>query len=392
MRKPLSRFLIYSSLALVVIALVVLMLRPSPVAVDTARLVSGPLRVTIEEDGESRAHDRYVIAAPVAGSLERLELHDGDRVARNQIITRIDPPPLDSRQRQEYTARVQAAEARQHQAVEEVERARARRQLALRELDRAERLAKDGTISAQLADQQRTATAASEREFSAAQFQAQAAAEDVKVAQAALLAVNHSAAEGGAPIPVRSPVAGQVLRILEKSERVVPQGTPLLSVGDPSRLEVIIDVLSSDAVKVRPGATVLLSGWGGPKPLRAAVRTVEPYAFTKTSALGVEEQRVNIVADFVDPPGPLGDGYRVEAQIVLWESPRVLKIPVGALFRQGDSWAVFQVVADRAQLREIRIGQMNSEEAEVLGGLAEGDEVISHPPNELTEGTRIKPR
>jgi HlyD family secretion protein len=284
---------------------------------------------------------------------------------------------------------VQAAEARQHQAMEEVERARARHQLALRERERAERLAKDGTISAQLADQQRSAADATERELSAAQFQAQAAAEDVKVAQSALLAVNDSAAAGGAPIPVRSPVTGKVLRIIEKSERVVSQGSPLLSIGDPSRIEVVIDVLSSDAVKVKPGAQVLLTDWGGPQPLRAVVRTVEPYAFTKTSALGVEEQRVNIVADFVDSPGPLGDGYRVEAQIVLWESPRVLKIPVGAIFRQGDRWAVFQVVGDRAQTRRIEIGQMNSDEAEVLSGFDEGDEVISHPPNELKAGDRI---
>ena len=392
MRKPLSRFLIYSILSAIVIGLIALMLRPSPLAVDAARVASGPLRVVIEEDGEARAHDRYVIAAPVAGRLERIELHDGEPVARNQVVTRIDPPPLDPRQRQEATARVDAAEARHRQAMEEVERARAHHQLALRELDRAERLAQDGTISAQLADQRRSAAAEAGRELSAAQFQAQASAEDVKVAQAALLAVNGSADAGGAPVSVRSPVAGKVLRIIEKSERVVSQGTPLLSIGDPSRLEVVIDILSSDAVKVTPGTTVLLTGWGGPQPLRAAVRTVEPYAFTKTSALGVEEQRVNIVADFVDPPGPLGDGYRVEAQIVLWERAGVLKVPVGALFRQGDRWAVFQIGGDRAHLRQIEVGQIGSEEAEVLGGLAESDEVISHPPNELKHGDRITRR
>jgi HlyD family secretion protein len=313
-------------------------------------------------------------------------------VARNQVVTRIDPPPLDERQRREAAARVEAAEARHRQAIEEVERARAQHQLALRELERAESLARDGTISAQLADQRRSAASASEREVFAAQFRAQAAGQDVKAAQAALLAVNDSASAGGAPVPIRSPVAGSVLRVIEKSERVVSQGAPLLSIGDPSRLEVVIDVLSSDAVKVRPGAPVLLTGWGGPQPLRAAVRTVEPYAFTKVSALGVEEQRVNIVADFIDPAGPLGDGYRVEAQIILWEGSDVLKVPVGALFRQGDRWAVFQVLADRAHLRELRIGQINAEEAEVLEGLAEGDEVISHPPNELKDGDRITRR
>lgn len=389
MAKIASRILLYGCLTAAVAALIYVMMRPTHVPVDVARVERGPLRVTIDEEGEARSHDRYVVAAPVGGRLERIELHDGDRITRGQVVASIDPPPLDARQLQEYTARVEAARARQMQAREEVGRARARLELARRELDRAERLAREGTIAAQQVDQQRTAATAAEREQAAAQYQEQAAGEDVKAAQAALLAANDSAARGGAPIAVRSPATGQVLRIMEKSQRVVAQGTPLLSLGDPSRVEVVVDLLSWDAMKVEPGATMLLTAGGLAQPLRARVRTVEPYAFTKISALGVEEQRVNVVADFVDPPGRLGDGYRVDAQIILWEAPSVLKVPVGALFRQGEQWAVFQIAADKAARRLVRIGQMNSDEAEVLDGLTEGDEVITHPPNELADGAII---
>jgi HlyD family secretion protein len=392
MNKTVSRILSYSLLGVVVAALVVMLLRPSPLPVDTARVSRGPLRVTIDEDGEARSHDRYVVAAPVSGKLERIELHDGDHVTRNQLLAVIDPPPLDARQLQEYKAKVDAAALRQMQAREEVERARAKMDLARKDQARAEQLAREGTISAQQADTQRTAATAAARELAAAQFQAQAAGEDVKAAQASLLAANDSASRGGAPITVRSPVDGAVLRVIEKSQRVVAQGTPLLSIGEPSHLEVVVDLLSSDALKVRPDATMLLSTGSGNPSLRAKVRTVEPYAFTKISALGVEEQRVNVVGDFVDSPGTLGDGYRVDAQIILWESYSVLKLPVGALFRQGEQWAVFRIVGDKAQLHQVGIGHMNSDEAEVLNGLAEGDQVITHPPNELTDGALIKRR
>jgi HlyD family secretion protein len=313
-------------------------------------------------------------------------------VTRNQVLARIEPAPLDPRQRQEASARVDAAKARYRQSLEQVEQARTRHQLALREADRAERLVQDGTISAQVADQKRSAASEADRELSAAQFNAQAAAEDVKVAEAALLAVSEVAGSAGTPVVLRSPIAARVLRIIEKSDRVVTPGLPLLMLGDPSRLEVVIDVLSSDAVKINAGAPVLLVGWGGSQALRAVVRTVEPYAFTKTSALGVEEQRVNVIVDFIDPPGPLADGYRVEAQIILWESSDVLKVPVGALFRQNDRWAVFVVAGDRAQLLQIGVGHLGSEEAQVLAGLNPGDVVISHPPNDLQEGARISRR
>jgi HlyD family secretion protein len=181
-----------------------------------------------------------------------------------------------------------------------------------------------------------------------------------------------------------------VLRVIEKSERVVPMGTPILILGEPGQIEVVADVLSTDAVKIRPGATVLLDGWGGDHPLRARVRLVEPYGFTKVSALGVEEQRVNVISDFVDSPGPLGDGYRVEAHIVIWTSQNVLKVPLSAVFRRGQGWSTFVIAAGRARTRNIEIGHRNESEVEILSGVAEGEQVILHPSNQLAEGTRVR--
>jgi HlyD family secretion protein len=191
-------------------------------------------------------------------------------------------------------------------------------------------------------------------------------------------------------IELRSPVDGKVLRVVEESERVVQGGTPILSVGEPGRLEIVTDVLSTDAVNIRPGALVLLEGWGGDHPIRARVRLVEPAGFTKISALGVEEQRVNVISDFVDPPGPLGDGYRVECKIVTWTGQDVLKVPLGAVFRRGQGWGAFVVDAGRAKLRDIKIGHRNESEVEILSGLTEGQKVILHPSNALRDGTRVR--
>ena len=195
-----------------------------------------------------------------------------------------------------------------------------------------------------------------------------------------------------AVVPLRSPTAGQILRIPERSERVVTPGTALMTVGDPRALEIVIDVLSSEGVKVKPAMPVRLEGWGGPQPLQARVRLVEPFAFTKVSALGVEEQRVNVVADFVDPPQSLGDAFRVEARIVIWSSEDTLKIASNALFRKGEGWAVFVADGRRARLRAVKPGHGGPLETEILEGLAAGDRVLLHPSNEIADGTRIKVR
>jgi HlyD family secretion protein len=377
-------------LALAIVALTVVALRPSPVGVEVAPVVAGPLRVTVDEEGEARAHDRFVIAAPVTGRLSRVELHDGDPVAEGQVVATVEPSPLDPREREEVLARVRSAEAAKREADEQVRHARADYEQMRRERARAESLAEGGLISVQALEQAKNAEVTSRSEVEAATFRAQSAAAEVELARAGLVSLDTSRRDASRLVTLRSPVSGRVLRVVEKSERVVAAGAPVLVLGDAHELEIVVDVLSTDAVNIRPGATVLVEGWGGDRPLRARVRTVEPSAFTKVSALGVEEQRVNVVADFEDPPGPLGDGYRVETKIVTWETENTVKVPVSALFRIGEQWSVFVAEAGRAVKRTVEIGHMSQAEAEVLGGLAVGELVIPHPTSQMTDGARIE--
>jgi HlyD family secretion protein len=387
LRKTVPIVVVLGLLALIVIALI-----PSPIPVEVARVSRGPIMVTIDEEGEARAHDRYVIASPVAGRMRRVELHDGDLVKAGQVVAAITPLPLDERERTEALARVKAAEALKREADERVSRARADYDQARRERERAESLLESGVISKQSFEQARNLQTTLGNEMEAARFKAQAASADVQAAKAALIAVDARRMQDAGVIELRSPVPGRVLRVVEKSERVVTAGTPLIVVGDPERLEVVVDLLSTDAVKVRPGMTVLLENWGGEGALRARVRTVEAAAFTKLSALGIEEQRVNIVADFVDPPGLLGDGYRVEARTILWQASDILKIPASALFRSGEGWAVFALDQGRARKREVRIGHRSHFEVELLDGLEEKTEIIIHPANTIEDGARVEAR
>ncbi len=382
---------IYAGVALTVVAALALVLLPDAVPVDVAHVTVGPLQVTVDEDGETRVHDRFAVSAPVAGRVSRIELREGDPVAQHQVVGELWPLPLSAREREEQLARIAAAEALVREASERVRHAQADHEQARRERQRMDKLVTDGFISEQAAEQARVAETTTANELEAARFRERSAEADLRAARAALLAVN-AVRGGSARVPVRSPVAGKVLRILEQSERVVAAGAPLITIGDPTRLEIVADLLSTDAVKVKAGMPVLLEGWGSDKPLRARVRVVEPYGFTKVSALGVEEQRVNVVADFVDPPGPLGDGYRVVAKIIIWSGESVLRAPVSALFRRGDGWGVFVVEGGRAKRREVQIGHRGALEAEVLKGLQPGERVIRHPSNDITDGTRVKVR
>jgi HlyD family secretion protein len=391
MKKTLTRLLFFL-LALGIIAMIVIAFLPSPITAESARVTKGPLQVTIDEEGEARAHDRFVVAAPIAGRLTRVDLHDGDPVSVGLVVAVITPLPIDQRERAELTARVQTAEALRRSADEAIEHARADYEQAKRDLRRAEDLLEAGVVSTQSFEQAKNAESAARSEFESARFKAQAAASEVKVARAGLIAIESEQSAANRNVTLRSPVRGRVLRVLEKSERVVTAGTPIVTIGDPHKLEVVVDLLSGDAVKVQPGDPVLLENWGGDFPLRARVRAVEPSAFTKVSALGIEEQRTNIVADFVDSPGPLGDGYRVEAKIVIWESESVLKVPSSALFRHGDGWSVFVVEGGRATTRVVEIGHRGHFEAEVLNGVTEGETVILHPTNQIAEGARVEIR
>jgi HlyD family secretion protein len=390
--SPGRRKWLFVVLGVVVLGIVGLGLLPEPVPVEVASVERGPLVVTVDEDGETRAHDRYVISAPVAGRLGRIELHEGDTVRSGQVVAQLGSLPLSARERQEQLARIAAADALLREARERVRHAETDHAQARRERERVEALLRDGLISSQEAEHARVMETTSENELQAARFHAQSAQADLEAARAARMALDGSRDGASTVIPVRSPVNGKVLRIADKSERVVAAGEPLVVVGDPAQMEIVIDLLSTEAVKVEPGMMVHLEGWGGDRVLRAKVRRVEPLAFTKVSALGVEEQRVNVIADFVDPPGPLGDAFRVEARVVLWSREDVLKAPASALFRRGEGWSVFVVEGGRARRRDVAIDHRSALEAEITDGLRAGERVIRHPANDVEDGRRVRVR
>lgn len=383
---------LWAAALLLVLAIAWLVFRDRPLVVDVAVTTRGPMQVTVDQEGEVRVHDRYVVAAPVSGRLVRIELHDGDSVKPGQTVAVLEPAPLDPRSRQEALARVAAAEALVREAVQHVRQSAAERAQAAREAARMQALARDEFVADEMAEKARTALLSAEAATAAATARETAARSELNAARAALIAI--PGADGRTPrrVTIAAPVAGHVLRVLEQSERIVSAGTPLVVIGDPTRFEIVADVLSSDAVKVSPGAEVLLDEWGGDQPLRARVRLVEPYAFTKVSALGIEEQRVNVVMDPVDPLGRLGDGYRILARIVVWSSPDVLKAPASAVFRHGDGWGVFVVEKGVARLRAVQAGRRNGREVEITDALAAGIPLVRYPSNDLADGMRVRGR
>ena len=392
MAERTRRWWVYAGLAVTGAAALVYALLPTPIEVDVATAARGPLMVTVDEDGETRARDRFVVSAPVAGRVARIELREGDPVDAGQEVARIWTLPLSAREREEQMARIVAAEALEREAEERVRRVETDYAQARRERERMEQLERRGMVAHQQAEQAIVAEQTQANALEEARFRERSAAADAEAARAARLALDEQQTGPEGSVRLRSPVAGRVLRIPERSERVVQAGTPLIVVGDPTRLEVVIDVLSTEAVKVEPGMDVLLEGWGGDQTLDARVRVVEPYAFTKVSALGVEEQRVNVIADFVDPPGRLADAYRVDARIVVWKADDVLTVPASAVFRRGEGMGVFVIDRGRARRRTVTVGHRNPAAVEVLDGLRAGDVVIRHPPNAVDEGTRVRPR
>jgi len=395
MRRNMTRIVKRIVMILVAVAaaiLIALAFRPKPSQVETARAVKGPLQITVDEDGETRAHDRFTLAAPIAGRLSRIELHEGDEVGPGTVIATISPLPLDAREAAEIRARIQAAEARKREAEQQLARWENDHAQAQRDLNRARALAKDRIIAQQELEQAESKQVSTTKETEAAKFRVQSATADVEREKAGLISLEAQQDQASKLVAIRPAARSRILRILEKSERVVPYGTPLVVLSNPNKIEIVIDLLSTDAVKVKPGAPVIIENWGGPKPLRARVRTVEPYGFTKVSALGIEEQRANVIADFVDSPDGLGDGYRIDARVVIWESPSVLKIPASALFRVGQEWNAFVVENGRARLLSVEVGHRNASEAEITKGLTEGAKVILHPANDLKDDARVIPR
>lgn len=362
-----------------------LALRPSVLDVETAVVDRGPLVVTLDEEGRTRVRDRYVVVAPVAGRVARIGLQAGDSVTARQVVARMTPAPLDPRGREQAQAQINAAEDAARAAEAAVVQARAAREQARRNRERAATLAEQRLISPAEREQAFLAETTAVYALAAAESRASAAAHDVEQARAALLATGP-----GATIALRSPVCGSVLAVPERSERVVAAGTPLVEVGDCGNLEIVVDILTTDAAVVRPGARVLVEPWTEGAPLEARVRRVEPAAFTKLSALGVEEQRVNVIADFLTSPAGVGDGFRVDVRIVAWEGADVLRAPSSALFRAGDQWAVFVVTEGRARLRPVQVGHHNPSETEVTSGLNVGDVVVRHPSDRVADGVRVR--
>lgn len=395
--RPVARYLAWVGLALAGGMALAWAFRPRPVAVEVARAARGRVEVTVDAEGRTRIRDRYIVATPVAGRLRRIELKPGDAVEAGRTVVAAlepsDPELLDPRARALAEARVKAAAAARARAVPQLEQARTAHDYARVALERAVRLHAERTLSHVELD------AAEERErvaadvWRAAEFAAQVAAFELEQAQAVLGGGAGDAAGPGASLEVRAPVTGRVLRVFQESSTVVAPGARILELGDPANLEVEVEALSSDAVRVVPGARVWLEQWGGDGPLPARVRLVEPSAFRKVSALGVEEQRVLVIADLAGPReawARVGDGYRVEARIVVAEASEALLVPTGALFREEDAWAVFVVERGRAVARRVVVGSRNDLVTEVCAGLREGEVVILHPSDRVSEGTRVR--
>jgi HlyD family secretion protein len=381
---------IIAAASFAIIVLLVFALRPTPATVETATAELTQLQVTVDEDGRTRAVDRYVVTAPVSGEVERIELREGARLERGDVIARIQPLQLDAPTETALRAALESADARRTAAVAARQQAEAAHEQARREVERRRILVEQGALAGEQLEQYTLALRLREQELSAAAQGLRAAEADVAAARAALLAARTGTTQGGG-IPVRAPAGGVLLRVAERSARVVAAGSPLVEIGDPQAIEVVIDVLTTEAVRIRPGMRATVHAWGG-EPVGATVRLVEPSAFTRLSALGVEEQRVNVVLDLDHRPAELGDGYRVEASIVVWSAPEVLTVPAAALFRDRAGWALFVVEDGRARLRQVTAGERSGAHTQILDGIVAGDVVIIFPPDELTDGARVRPQ
>jgi HlyD family secretion protein len=371
-------------------------LRPQPVSVEVAEVGRGAFELAVSDDGKTRVRERYTVHAPLAGQLERIRFKAGDAVERGQAVAVLVPTMpafLDARSVRELEARVRAAQAQQLRARAEAARMLAQRDQARADLDRQLRLHQEGFISATAREQAELALRTAERTVEAARFAEDAARHELDQARAAL--ARYRSGDAGGRLEVTSPVTGAVLKVIQESEGAVALGAPLVELADARSLEAVVDVLSQESVAIRPGMPARVELGRGVAPLAARVRLVEPAAFTKISALGVEEQRVNVVLDFAEPLDrvrTIGDGFRVEAAIVTHRVEDAVKVPTGALFRDGSGWAVFVVEGERAARRAVKAPQRNASEALVEEGLKPGERVVVYPPDALEPGARVVPR
>lgn len=381
---------------------------PEPVEVDLALVERGPLLVTVDEDGKTRIREKYVVSAPLVGRLLRINMEAGDPVVAGETLLATieprDPDLLDARAIAQAEARVKASEATLKKMEPTLQSVRDAQAFAEAELTRARKAAAGNAISKSELENAEYVFRQKSEELRSTRIQEEIARFELEQAEAALLRTRPREAaavdgvdngNGGWTFAIYSPINGRVLRVFQESAAVVSAGTPLLELGDPRDLEAEVDVLSRDAVKIHPGARVLLEHWGGDEELQGHVRLVEPSGFTKISTLGVEEQRVNVIVDFVDPPearATLGDGFRVEARIVIDEASDVLKTPTSALFRVGKRSAVFKVIDGVVHQQIVELGRQNGLEAEVLEGLSAGDQVVVHPSDQVEVGVHVRQR
>lgn len=398
MRILLQKHPVITFIALLIIVLLVWGFWPQPVLVEAIAVQRDSLTVTIEEEGRTRVIDRYVISAPVDGVTCRVQLNVGDPVAQGEVllgITPLESQVLDSRSRAQAKAKVAAANSSLHVAQERARAAAEAALLAKSEHKRLKPLMKDGVISRDVFDKAITDANMTAAEKRSAEFNIEVAQYELDAARSVLDYRSGSAGEAAERVPVRSPINGKILKVAHECAGPVHTGEPLLEVGDPSVLEIEVDVLSADAVKIKTGMKVLFDRWGGEQPLEGIVRIIEPVGFTKVSALGVEEQRVLVISDFISPADMwqrLGDGYRVEARFILWQQQDVLQVPASSLFRHKNGWAVFVVENGYAIIREVKVGQRNGLLAQVLEGVNEAELVINHPSDEVDDGRRVKLR
>lgn len=362
-----------------------LVLRPAPLQVDSDTVTKGPLQVVLEGEGVTRVNQRYVISAPVSGSLVRITLQEGDRVRKGSSAASILPSSLDARDFREASARAGSGRAGLAEAIAKEKGLLLDLEQAKRRAGRYKNLYGEGAVSKESYEIARKEAGVLQKEAEAARSGVAAARYGYEALESRVDSRLMSKA-----VHALSPVDGKILRVHEKSERVVNAGTPLLDIGDPSSLEIVIDLLSSDAVRVRPGCRVIVTDWGGPSDVDAFVKTVEPAAFTKISALGIEEKRVNIIAAMKHYEPLMGDNFRVQAKIVLEEKASVLQVPVSSLFRGKSAWEVFVIEKGRAVRRPVVTGMRGIWRAEITRGLSSGDRVVVHPTNDLQDGMRVK--
>lgn len=394
-RARVARLIVLVGIGVGVVGLLVWAWVPKPLIVETTTATISPMRVTVDEDGVSRVKDRYVVSAPLAGNIERIELEAGDTVEAGRLVARMEPMPapfLDGRSQVIAEARLAGSLAGQRQTRAQVERALVAKELAAEEAQRAQRLFSTAALPRAQMEQALASQRATAAELDSLRFGERVASYEVEMARAALRRMTATAQTTGEQFVIPAPVSGKVLKVYQKSEGTLQAGMPLLEIGDPGALEVAVDVLTSDAVQLGPGSVVTLDRWGG-STLEGRVRRIEPSAFMRVSALGVEEQRVNVLIDIISPNDTwktLGDGYRVEAHIVVWETPAALVLPIGAVFRHKEGWACMRVEDGRARLTTVELGHRSFANLEITQGLTAGAVVIMHPSDRVRDGIAVE--